>query len=196
MLAQARPPMINHLTSIVMTHIIPLLIIIQASHFYTVHVSMRTRLGSFHKIVLYYYDDTCKSCCHPWFVCHAYDCGMSLVLFSWIYMDCIKMACLYYNKMHSRANQALTSQQCRCNVFNDILRNHIAEHICELLSCRPHENISIPYIRYSSLVLIYLCVFYHYKSCLHNWAYTLKRVLLILQMHCDMHILFHQCFQI
>ena len=28
MLAQARPPMINHLTSIVMTHIIPLLIII------------------------------------------------------------------------------------------------------------------------------------------------------------------------
>ena len=62
----------------------------------------------------------------------------------------------------------------------------------KVLSCRLRENISIGYTRYSSLVLIYLCVFCDYKSCLHNWAYTSKRVLRILQMRGDMDILFHQ----
>ena len=104
-------------------------------------------------------------------------------------MDCIKMALLISKRIMHSTELGINLLAMQCNVRNDITRNHIAEHICELLSYRLHVHFGVERYR------IYWCDFCH-KSCLHNWAYTSKQVLLILQMHGDMHILLHQWFLI
>ena len=95
--------------------------------------------------------------------------------------------------MHSTElgiNFLAMQMQCACSMISPETTSLSTS--VKVLSCRLRENISIAYTRYSSLVLMYLCVFCDYKSCLHNWAYTSKRVLRILQMRGDMDILFHQ----
>ena len=87
------------------------------------------------------------------------------------YMICTKMVHLINKQGNNGTVSGINFLACRCNVLNDITRNHVAEHICEHWTYRLHKNISITCAVWC-LKLAYEISATTIKSYLHKGAYT------------------------